>query len=68
MSKSAIVGSYDKGTRLIFSLLEIAELSPKVAVFPPAMYAVPLDLHQHLVLSLDDVELTFHVPSEYSFC
>ena len=52
MSKSAIVGSYDKDTCLIFSFLEIAELSPKVAVFPPAMYAVSLDLHQHLVLSL----------------
>ena len=24
-------------------------------------------LHQHLVLSLDVVELTFHLPSEYSF-
>ena len=53
MSKSAIVGSYDKGTLLIFSLLEIAELSPKVAVFPPAMYALSLDRHQHLVLSPD---------------
>ena len=41
-----------KDTCLIFSFLEIAELSPKVAVFPPAMYAVSLDLHQHLVLSL----------------
>ena len=52
MSKSALVGSYDEDTCLIFSFLEIAELSPKVAVFPPAMYAVSLDLHQHLVLSL----------------
>lgn len=52
MSKSAIVGSYDKGPHLILSFLEIAELSPKVAVFPPAMYAVSLDRHQLLVLSL----------------